>query len=40
VLTLLHEVFKIHPLAVEDVREFHQRPKIMFRRRGWMGKKS
>ena len=26
VLTLLHEVFKIHPLAVEDVREFHQRP--------------
>ena len=27
-LTLLHEVFKIHPLAVEDVREFHQRPKI------------
>src|SRR6185437_23544 len=28
VLTLLHEVFKIHPLAVEDVREFHQRPKI------------
>jgi Mg2+ and Co2+ transporter CorA len=22
VLTLLHEVFKIHPLAVEDVREF------------------
>src|SRR6478752_1506372 len=71
VLTLLHEVFKIHPLAVEDVREFHQRPKnlgwlvnregsltaflifgigtevlavialfVMFRRRGWMGKKS
>src|SRR3954454_16349995 len=28
VLTLLHEVFKIHPLAVEDVKEFHQRPKI------------
>ena len=28
VLTLLHEVFKIHPLALEDVREFHQRPKI------------
>lgn len=27
-LTLLHEVFKIHPLAVEDVKEFHQRPKI------------
>jgi magnesium transporter len=28
VLALLREVFKIHPLAVEDVREFHQRPKI------------
>src|ERR1700757_2472744 len=28
VLTLLREVFKIHPLAVEDVKEFHQRPKI------------
>ena len=28
VLTLLREVFKIHPLAVEDVMEFHQRPKI------------
>jgi magnesium transporter len=28
VLTLLREVFKIHPLAVEDAREFHQRPKI------------
>jgi magnesium transporter len=28
VLILLREVFKIHPLAVEDVREFHQRPKI------------
>jgi magnesium transporter len=27
-LTLLREVFKIHPLAVEDAREFHQRPKI------------
>ena len=28
VLTLLREAFKIHPLAVEDVLEFHQRPKI------------
>ena len=28
VLTLLREVFKIHPLAVEDVKEFQQRPKI------------
>ncbi len=28
VLILLREVFKIHPLAVEDVREFHQRPEI------------
>lgn len=28
ILILLREVFKIHPLAVEDVREFHQRPKI------------
>jgi magnesium transporter len=28
VLTLLRETFKIHPLAVEDVKEFHQRPKI------------
>jgi magnesium transporter len=27
-LTLLREVFKIHPLAVEDAREFHQRPKV------------
>ncbi len=27
-LTLLREVFKIHPLAVEDAREFGQRPKI------------
>ena len=27
-LTLLREVFKIHPLAVEDAKEFHQRPKI------------
>jgi Mg2+ and Co2+ transporter CorA len=26
-LILLREVFKIHPLAVEDVKEFHQRPK-------------
>ena len=28
VLILLREVFKIHPLAVEDVKEFGQRPKI------------
>jgi hypothetical protein len=28
VLILLREVFKIHPLAVEDVKEFDQRPKI------------
>jgi magnesium transporter len=28
VLALLREVFKIHPLAVEDVKEFNQRPKI------------
>jgi len=27
-LTLLREVFKIHPLAVEDAGEFHQRPKV------------
>jgi magnesium transporter len=27
-LVLLREVFKIHPLAVEDVREFSQRPKM------------
>jgi magnesium transporter len=27
-LTLLRDVFKIHPLAVEDAREFHQRPKV------------
>ena len=27
-LTLLREVFKIHPLAVEDAKEFHQRPKV------------
>jgi magnesium transporter len=27
-LTLLREVFKIHPLAIEDASEFHQRPKI------------
>ena len=27
-LALLRDVFKIHPLAVEDVKEFHQRPKI------------
>jgi magnesium transporter len=28
VLSLLREVFKIHPLAIEDAMEFHQRPKI------------
>jgi Mg2+ and Co2+ transporter CorA len=27
-LALLREVFKIHPLAIEDATEFHQRPKI------------
>jgi magnesium transporter len=27
-LTLLRDVFKIHPLAVEDAQEFSQRPKI------------
>jgi magnesium transporter len=27
-LALLREVFKLHPLAIEDVKEFHQRPKI------------
>jgi magnesium transporter len=27
-LALLSEVFKIHPLALEDVQEFDQRPKI------------
>jgi magnesium transporter len=27
-LALLSEAFKIHPLAVEDVHEFNQRPKI------------
>jgi magnesium transporter len=27
-LSLLREVFKIHPLAVEDAKEFHQRPKV------------
>ena len=27
-LALLREVFKLHPLAVEDATEFHQRPKI------------
>ena len=27
-LALLSEVFKIHPLAVEDAREFNQRPKV------------
>jgi magnesium transporter len=28
VLTLLREVFRIHPLAIEDAVEFDQRPKI------------
>jgi len=28
VLTLLREVFRIHPLAIEDAMEFDQRPKI------------
>ncbi len=27
-ITLLREVFKIHPLAVEDAQEFDQRPKV------------
>jgi magnesium transporter len=27
-LTLLREVFKLHPLAIEDAKEFHQRPKV------------
>jgi magnesium transporter len=27
-LALLREVFNIHPLAVEDAQEFHQRPKV------------
>jgi magnesium transporter len=27
-IALLREVFKIHPLAVEDAQEFNQRPKI------------
>ncbi len=27
-ITLLREVFKIHPLAIEDAQEFNQRPKI------------
>ena len=27
-ITLLREVFKIHPLAVEDAQEFNQRPKV------------
>ena len=28
VLDLLRDVFKFHPLAVEDAKEFNQRPKI------------
>jgi magnesium transporter len=27
-IALLREVFKIHPLAIEDAQEFHQRPKV------------
>ena len=27
-IALLREVFKIHPLAIEDAQEFNQRPKI------------
>jgi magnesium transporter len=27
-ITLLREVFKIHPLAIEDAQEFDQRPKV------------
>jgi magnesium transporter len=27
-ITVLREVFKIHPLAVEDAQEFNQRPKV------------
>ena len=27
-MTVLHEVFKIHPLAIEDAQEFNQRPKV------------
>ncbi len=27
-IALLREVFKIHPLAIEDVQEFNQRPKV------------
>jgi magnesium transporter len=27
-LGLLREVFKLHPLVVEDVKEFGQRPKV------------
>lgn len=27
-ITLLREVFNIHPLAVEDAQEFSQRPKV------------
>ena len=27
-LALLREVFKLHPLAIEDAKEFHQRPKV------------
>ena len=27
-IALLRDVFKIHPLAVEDAQEFNQRPKV------------
>jgi Mg2+ and Co2+ transporter CorA len=27
-IALLREVFKIHPLAIEDAQEFDQRPKV------------
>ena len=27
-IAVLREVFKIHPLAIEDAQEFNQRPKI------------
>ena len=28
IIALLREVFKIHPLAIEDAQEFNQRPKV------------
>jgi magnesium transporter len=27
-IALLREVFKVHPLAIEDAQEFDQRPKV------------